>query len=361
MTYVPVSIDLTHGQIELVDLSSATFEEPFFRDTIERMRRERPDQLPIVADLPNFLLRAGSCQVSPDAFVFHVGRCGSTLLTNMLVRGGDYIAVKEPDIVNELAAAWLMSTDELRRQVELVTATVLRILLGAIDSPQRRILKLAAWNVQMATALLRIFPGTAAAFVFRSPYETVASQLHRPPAWIDIIDAPRSTQCRYLPSIIQIPDGERLSPTILFAHAWRSAVEAARSVPEGRLVYIGYDNLVEEPALTLRQLLHDWGRPHDDDVLAQMLAVRSIYSKDPDGREHFDPRGSHSRPELSMTQRSEVDAVAGELWRELQTTYDNVSARTQPGPVVARGTSVQEPSLRERSKAPASDNARKKC
>jgi len=318
VTRVPVSIDLRRGQIELADLTSATFEEPFFRDTVERTRRERPDQLPLMVDLPNFLLRAGSCQAPPDALVFHVGRCGSTLLTNMLVRGGDYIAVKEPDIVNQLAAAWLISTDEQRRQVEFVTGAVVRILLGAIDSPRRRILKLAAWNVQMATALLTMFPTAAAAFVFRSPYETVASQLHKAPAWLDILDAPRSTQARYFPSIAEIPGGERVSPTVLFAHAWRSAVEATRPVPAGRLVYISYDNLVEQPAVTLRRLLHHWGRPHDDDVLAEMLAVLSIYSKDPKGREHFDPRGSHRRPELSMTQRWEVDAVAGELWRELQ-------------------------------------------
>ena len=342
MTYLPVSIDLTHGQIEIVDLSSATFEEPFFRDTVERTRREHPDQLPFMMDLPTFLLRAGSRQVSPDAFVFHVGRCGSTLLTNMLVRGGDYIAVKEPDIVNELAAAWLIAMDELRPQVELVTAAVLRILLGAIDSPRRRLLKLAAWNLQMATALLKMFPETAAAFVFRSPYETVASQLHKPPPWLDIIDAPRSTQGLYFPSITEIPDGKHVSPTVLFAHAWRSAVEAARSIPAGRLIYIGYDNLVEEPMLTLRQLLHHWGHPHKDDVLAEMLEVLSVYSKDPKGREHFDPRGSHSRPELSITQRSEVNAVTGELWRELQ----------------ARGPSVQKSSFSDGSKAPASDNAR---
>jgi hypothetical protein len=243
----------------------------------------------------------------------------------------------------------------------LVTGAVVRILLGAIDSPRRRILKLAAWNVQMATALLTMFPTTAAAFVFRSPYETVASQLHQPPAWLDIIDAPRSTQARYFPSITEIPEGQRVSPTVLFAHAWRSAVEAARSVPAGRLVYIGYDNLVEEPAVTLRQLLRHWGA-HDGDVLAEMLGVLSIYSKDPKGREQFDPLGSHRRPELSMTQRREVDAVAGGIWRELHPLATVAGCRTQDEIQWQHVVHpCQEPALRERSKAPASASARQKC
>jgi sulfotransferase family protein len=321
MTYVPVSIDWVRAQVELLDLGSDTFDEPFFGDTVERTRREHPAEVPLTVDLPSFVLRAERYPAPPDALVFHVGRCGSTLLTNMLVRSGDYIAVKEPEILNELVAAWLASPDEQRRPMELVTAATVRILLGSIDSPRRRILKLAAWNVQMATALLAMFRTTAAAFVFRSPHETVASQLHKPPAWFDIIDAPRRTQTRYFPSIAEVPDTRPVSPTVLFAHAWRSAVEAARSVPAGRLVYVGYDDLVEESAATLRQLLDRWGCPHDDDVLGRMLGALSIHSKDPKGCEQFEPLGSHRRPALSMMQRREVDVVAGDLWRELRPAH----------------------------------------
>jgi len=328
MTHVPVSIDLAHGQVELLDLGSATFAEPFFRDTVERTRRERPAGAPLILDLPIFVLRAACYPAAPDALVFHVGRCGSTLLTNMLVCGGDYIAVKEPEMLNELIAAWLASADEGRQQVKLVAGAAVRILLGAIDSPRRRLLKLAAWNVQMAPTLLEMFPTGAAAFVFRAPHETVASQLHEPPPWFDIIDAPRREQARYFPSIAEVPDARPISPTILFAHAWRSAVEAARSVTGGRLVYVGYETLVEAPVATLRYLLDRWGRPHDDEVLSRMLGALSIYSKDPAGRERFDPLGSHRRPALSTIQRREVDAVAGDLWRDLQ------AAQRPPGPTV---------------------------
>jgi hypothetical protein len=321
MSHLPISIDFARGQVELLDLASATFEEPFFRDTVERRRRERPTDVPLILDLPTFVLRATSCPAPPDVLVFHVGRCGSTLLTNMLVSGGDYIAVKEPEILNELAAAWLAASDERRPQVELVTGAAVRLLLGAIDSPRRRILKLAAWNVQMAAALLTMFRTTAAVFVFRSPEETVASYLHTPPAWFDIIDAPRPMQARYFPSIAEVPHTLLVSPTVLFAHAWRSAVEAARAVPAGRLVYVGYDALVEESAATLRHLLDPWGRPSGEDVLSDMLGARSIYSKDAKGREKFDPLGLHHRPVLSMTQRREVDAVVGNLWQDLQSAH----------------------------------------
>jgi hypothetical protein len=321
MSYVPVSIDLARAQVELLELGSATFEEPFFRDTVERTRRERLGGVPLIVDLPTFVLQANRYPAPPDVLIFHVGRCGSTLLTNMLVRGGDYLAVKEPEMLNELVAAWLASSDELRQKIALVTGAAVRILLGAIDSPRRRILKLAAWNVQMATALLEMFHTTRAAFVFRSPAETVASQLHTRPDWFHIINAPRRTQARYFPSIAEIPDGRSVSPAALFAHAWRSAVEAALSVPAGRLIFIGYDALVDESAATLGLLLDHWGRLHDENVLVGMLSALSIYSKDPKGSEQFDPLGLHCRPSLSMSQRLEVDAIAGDLWRELQSVH----------------------------------------
>jgi hypothetical protein len=313
LSRVPVAIDFVGAKVELLDLRDATFEEPFFRESVERARRERPQDTPLVVDLPLFVLSAARHPAPPDAFVFHVGRCGSTLLVNMLVRSGDYIALKEPDILNELVAQWI-TTAEKRAQIELVTAATIRTLLGEIATNRRRLLKFAAWNVQMAIPLLRMFPKTPAVFVVRSPAETVASQLHTPPAWIDIVRAPRRVQARFFPSIAGVPELERISPACLCAHAWRSAVEAARAVPAGRLLTIGYEELVTQPAATLRRLFVAWGRALEDDALERMTGALDHYSKDPNGAEPFEPLGPHRRPPLSAAQRSEVDAVAYDLW-----------------------------------------------
>jgi hypothetical protein len=155
--------------------------------------------------------------------------------------------------------------------------------------------------------------------VFRAPEATVASQLHEPPAWFDITDAPRSVQARFFPSIATVRDSRPVSTTALFAHAWRSAVEAARSVPAGRVTYLGYDALVDDPAATVRRLLTQWGRALADDATTRLAEVLATYSKDPQGSEPFDPDDLHHRPALSTEQQLEVDDVAGPRWRELQT------------------------------------------
>src|SRR5947207_1337159 len=82
--------------------------ERFFHQTVERWRRERPAALSVEIDLETFVLAAQRQPGRPpDGFVFHVGRCGSTLLANMLSASGQHLVIKESSGVNALMAGLL--------------------------------------------------------------------------------------------------------------------------------------------------------------------------------------------------------------------------------------------------------------
>lgn len=317
---VPIAIDLQARLVEFLDLEGATFREPFFSETIARARATKPEPLNFCVDFDDFACSAHRHNKTPDALVFHVGRCGSTLLTNMLTTTAECVAVKEPEIVNHLLAAWLFCPDDSARdEIELLLkAAICYQVTAAGDAvvPQvhYRVLKLSAWNACHAKLLLDLFPASRAVFLCRCPTETVASLLYQQPAWFDLIERPRSVQSRFFQSLREVQGGNALSPTALFAHAWRSAAESALSLQADRLAVIQYDSLIYDAEKTLESIISHFGMTFIPERVPEVLAT---YSKDPNHKIQFEPNGRHRRPRLSPEQVTEVRAITDSCWQNL--------------------------------------------
>src|SRR5262249_10647978 len=153
--WTPVGVDVENGHVELLDLDGETYGEPFFHETVERRLRERHALRPVKLDFRDFLHAAGHYRKAPDAFLFHLGRCGSTLLANILAAPRDHLRLKEPPIVSDLISYWLRATaGPARHDLEVLLDASLRSLTAINGSQRYKVLKFAAWNVRMAGPLL---------------------------------------------------------------------------------------------------------------------------------------------------------------------------------------------------------------
>jgi hypothetical protein len=322
---VPISVNLDTQRFEFLDIKDTKYSEPFFGDTINRVRCENSQALNFEVNFEDFLCGAERYQRPPDGFLFHVGRCGSTLLANMLSSSGKHLVVKEPDLISDLLAGWLRARNKAaRKQMELLVAAAIRYVLGAVggagaaDVIRYRILKLAAWNVCLAKVILELFPKTPAVFLYRSPLETVASLLFQRPAWFELIECPRSIQASFFPSLCELPEGTEPSPAVLFAHAWRSAAEAALAIPPESLLVMEYRALIDDPQATISRMLSYFHHPIDHSVIGPMAAKRSIYSKDAAQLVYYEPGSKHARPALSCEEADEIRAITAAPWRQLR-------------------------------------------
>jgi hypothetical protein len=321
---VPISVNLDERRFEFLDLAGVTFQEPFFGETIKEVKKQGKRPLNFQVDLPDFLRAAEAYQAKPGGFIFHVGRCGSTLLANMLSSSGEHLVVKEPELVNELLAGWLRARDEASRHaIEVMLEAAIRYLAGALSearvagAARRQILKFAAWNVCLAKILFNLFPSTQGVFIYRSPVETVTSQVFSRPGWFDLIECPRSIQVLFFPSLRDVDESSLLSPVTLFAHAWRSAADAALEADPERLLVIPYEALIGDTETTIVRVLTHFGELIDPSLIAAMVKKREIYSKDSTGLCQFDPLGDHYRPPLSLEQEEEIKAITGDPWCRL--------------------------------------------
>ncbi|HEX3467635.1 MAG TPA: hypothetical protein VHT05_06110 [Candidatus Elarobacter sp.] len=127
--------------------------------------------------LDAFAGRSGARE--PAGFVFHMSRCGSTLVAQMLSRVRSLAVLSEPqpfDAVLRRHAACPSDVDGAVR--------ALRGLARAFDfGPQRRlVVKLHAWHVLLLPLLRLVFPDVPCAFVFREPSAVLRSQQRHPGA-----------------------------------------------------------------------------------------------------------------------------------------------------------------------------------
>jgi hypothetical protein len=163
-------------------LGSRRLREPFFEESVARCLTKPFNRLlgystPIGA-LAGWL-REHRC-LPPAGFIFHMSRCGSTLLSQMLATIPRNIVVSEagpidavvqarhtrPDLCDEQHAAWL------------------RWMIGALGqarSGEERhfFVKLDSWHALALPLFRRAFPAVPWIFLYRDPVEVLVSQLRR--------------------------------------------------------------------------------------------------------------------------------------------------------------------------------------
>jgi hypothetical protein len=211
------------------------FTDPFFDQTVERCFRD-PCRLLFqrttgMDEVGRFV--AHHPGLPPAAFVFHMSRCGSTLIAQMLARAPEHLVLSEPRPIDHvLRAGWATPgvTDEDR-------STWLRWIVGAMGQPrdvgqQRLFVKFDAWSVFDLAIVRRAFPDVPWLFVYRDPVEVLVSQSGRlgahmipgvlPPALLGMTAAqvaccpPTEYQARVLARICQAALDHRHDPLATF-------------------------------------------------------------------------------------------------------------------------------------------------
>jgi hypothetical protein len=169
-----VRVGLSTREIEWA-LLDTPFADPFFETSAERAMRH-PFNLVFGRRTPLAALGALHEQApgaGPAGFVFHMSRCGSTLVAQMLAQLSATIVLSEPQPLDALL--------RLRGRVDDDTLTGwLRAMVSALAQPrdgERRVfVKWHAWHVLELPFIARAFPGVPWVFVFREPRAVLRSQ-----------------------------------------------------------------------------------------------------------------------------------------------------------------------------------------
>jgi hypothetical protein len=145
------------------------FTEPFFQDCVSRcmgtpftnlFRREMP-------------LRALE-PVRPDGFIFHMSRCGSTLVSRSLAAAESTYVMSEPPPLDAIVQ---MSGG---RENEWLEWMVSALAQARRPNQTSYLIKLDSWHVRELAWFRAVYPDAPWIFVVRDPLEVLVSLLHAP-------------------------------------------------------------------------------------------------------------------------------------------------------------------------------------
>ncbi|MEX1309381.1 MAG: sulfotransferase family protein [Candidatus Sulfomarinibacteraceae bacterium] len=152
--------------------------EPFFDHTVDaalelpfnRLFRRELDISELVE------IESGRPPIRIDALVFHLSRCGSTLIAQMLAALPWTVVASEPSIVDGVIRHARARSDVSDRTL----ATWLGALLGWLVRPRAgreraHFVKLDPWHTVHLPLFQRAFPETPCVFVYRDPVEVLVS------------------------------------------------------------------------------------------------------------------------------------------------------------------------------------------
>ncbi|MBA2672881.1 aspartyl/asparaginyl beta-hydroxylase domain-containing protein [Ramlibacter sp.] len=229
-----------------------------------------------VCHTPQAALDAFGDSVAPSAFVFHVSRCGSTLLTQCVATLPQCVVLSEPPVLDAFLRFHHRypqrsgGTDTLRK---LVAALAQR----RSGRERHCVVKMDSWHAPWVGFLREAFPDTPFVFLYRDPREVLASHMRQRgrqmvPGLLD------TSLLR--PQVADLPPGDLDTyATRVLDAVYGAGLDAADAGLGLELV-----NYTQLPQALFDALMPRWGIDGSDEELAAARARAQFDAKHPTRR-----------------------------------------------------------------------------
>lgn len=289
--WLPVRAANRPGGLYLIkrEISAGDLQDAFIFETLARLKK--PDVL--VEFSP------GDAPPAPPAgMIFHVGRSGSTVLSQLLKLRPQTIVYSEPQAVNELIVPpprW--------PRAEIVEG--LRLLGAAFGQHAQRpyVIKFSSWNTLFCDMLVDAFPQAPWAFNVRDPLEVAVSLLANQPGWFND-NQPTSRALR-----AQVdPEGASRSIEDFVTRVYAAFCDAIAKLDPSRGMLIDHSEI---PAATWERLAAHFNLPLDGETAARLQAQAGKYAKNKLGQDAaYQSDSEAKRAAATPALREAVDAIA---------------------------------------------------
>lgn len=170
-------------KITWMDLQDKKMAEPFFDETIMKCRIMRRQKTMLQSfSCPDFMKEVSEHipHLKPNAFIFHVSRCGSTLVTQAFCEMNENIVIAEAPLLDEILRASEKDSNLRTEKKEAWFKAALN-LMGQLRKSKETayVIKLDSWHLHFYELLRSWFPDTPFFFLFRRPDEVIASHEKR--------------------------------------------------------------------------------------------------------------------------------------------------------------------------------------
>jgi len=164
-------------------LADQPLNAPFFEDTRQRCLNHpyNSGPLSVVSSLDGLIDFAQTVpSVAPSAFIFHVSRCGSTLLAQLLSLDERHIVLSEVPLLDALLRLPPNAGAVPVHQQEQAFRATLQLLSHQRTGRETHVfIKTDSWHSLAYETIRRLYPDTPFVLLYRSPDAVVRSQRNR--------------------------------------------------------------------------------------------------------------------------------------------------------------------------------------
>ncbi len=269
-----------------------------------------------------------SDSVPVAGLIFHVSRCGSTLVTKALGRLDSHVMISQGAPLQR--GFWAAATGQWTRPLpqDAVTGRRLRNLVRAMcrrrhEDEQRAFVKFISWNTVYASFIRAALPGVPALFLYRDPVEVIASVRRNTTA---VLEA-RGTGLATLLTGRPIDEIAAMDDVTYLAHCYRRYFEVAAEEAGDGFVLLNYRDLGADrfPEIVRRA----FGLRFAPDELAQMQAQFSVHAKDDSGKRSFRADSAAKQAALNPDEKAVIREVCDSAMRRLDAHAANLFAPRQ--------------------------------
>ena len=275
-------------------IGAAELKDAFMQETVARISASET-----VLHVNRDELGSAAPDTAPVGIIFHVARCGSTLISQSLKHLDNLVVYAEPQPVNEI----LVPPHRWPR-ADLVAA--LRALGDAFARHAGRpyVLKLSSWNTLFCDIITEAFPETNWVLSLRDPVEVGVSLLRQPPGWLSGDTEPS----RALIEIVAAED-RPASPEQRVARAFGAFCAAVARLDPRRGRLVDYEKL---PAAVWDTVAPHFSLPVDARQRAEIEQAARMNAKAPLGssREYASDAAT-KQAVASIELRRAIDSFAG--------------------------------------------------
>ena len=297
--------------------------EPFFEGDVRRCQHEPFSRLfrhiTAVEKLPAWL--AERPHLRPNGFIFHMSRCGSTLVSQMLAAVDSNIVVSEASPIDSVVQAnhWRPDLDS-ERQSRWLAAMIGALGQKRCGNERNHFIKLDCWHTLALPLFRRTFPEVPWVFVYRDPIEVMVSQLHMPGTQM----VPKGIG----PSFYGIeraygPGTAEDYYAQVLARICEAALADHREGGGGLLV-----NYRQLPEALFTAILPHFGVAYSDADRAAMAAAARFDAKNP-GFE-FEPDSKAKQQSATAAVRAASERRLGDIYGRLEKLRGPISGATIP-------------------------------
>ena len=291
----PHQLNLVKDHILLAELSAAEIDAASFLDQRVLKQTTKGSWLPWQAVADSVADDSGH---KPVGLIFHVGHCGSTLLSRLISFAQNTQSLREPlplrvlaqDLADSHEGRSFLSLQERRNRLRKLLALWAR---GA----DQTVIKATSICTDLLPELHAVQAGTRSIFIYNKPETHIATLLAGQNALVDLrgFAQLRLQRLQHLTGLdIQLSD---LSLGQLAALSWLSeSTSLTNSLKQhsDQVKIQRFESFLQAPAETLAQLLSHLGVNADTAVVDKAIAspVLNTYSKAPDHQYNAETRAT---------------------------------------------------------------------